>query len=343
MTSRQYVAVQFDEAPGARRYTYHNDGPPVEVGDVVEVERQGKPVRVRVAALPTTPPSFATRGILLPPDDDASGERAKINTPGEDTAVAHAQETPPPPPAGIGHNQPDSPVDEAAFAELERRARDQADAAGAWTEAGEITDEVQSGKLTDLLDQCSKLVREIENQRKADKAPWREKVEAVDQRYKTLTEPLNRTIARVKKLLTAWASRKKAEEQEAQRREIEARQKAEAEARRKAEEAAARNDDFGAAEAESAAEAERKAREAAERRQVKGQAHSLTGGGRTRGLRTVRKAKLTNLRRAFMGLHERHAAELTEVLERLANQELRAAKGAEVDLPGFEITTEESI
>jgi hypothetical protein len=46
---RQYVAVEFK--PGGRRYTYHNDGEPVAIGDLVKVETRYGQQTVTVADL----------------------------------------------------------------------------------------------------------------------------------------------------------------------------------------------------------------------------------------------------------------------------------------------------
>lgn len=65
MTTRQYVQVQFN--PWDRRsYTYHNDGPPVAVGNTVMVETAKGKVPVTVTGLTAVKPAFATKPILGP-------------------------------------------------------------------------------------------------------------------------------------------------------------------------------------------------------------------------------------------------------------------------------------
>lgn len=65
ISTRQYVAVKFKMNDG-RLYTYHNDGPPVAVGDVVKVAaRDGDgSQKVRVAEIVNNKPPFATKPII---------------------------------------------------------------------------------------------------------------------------------------------------------------------------------------------------------------------------------------------------------------------------------------
>ena len=63
MSDRQYLACAF-RPDATRTYTYHNDGEPVSVGDVVRVEVPDggwKPVTVREIV---RAPTFTTRPIL---------------------------------------------------------------------------------------------------------------------------------------------------------------------------------------------------------------------------------------------------------------------------------------
>lgn len=62
---RQFVIVKF--RPYDRRtYTYHNDGTPVVVGQVVEVETKDGPTQAAVTAVTDVEPTFATKPILQP-------------------------------------------------------------------------------------------------------------------------------------------------------------------------------------------------------------------------------------------------------------------------------------
>lgn len=65
-TERQFVACKF-RSSDTRTYTYHNDGEPVAVGDVVKVADRDHPdswKRVEVAAIVDHAPSFPTKPIL---------------------------------------------------------------------------------------------------------------------------------------------------------------------------------------------------------------------------------------------------------------------------------------
>lgn len=61
--SRQYLACEFK--PGGRRYTYHHDGEPCAIGDLVQVEvRGGQIQRVTVAEISIEAPPYDTKPIL---------------------------------------------------------------------------------------------------------------------------------------------------------------------------------------------------------------------------------------------------------------------------------------
>lgn len=65
MPERQFVAVKFNPEH-SRTYTYHNDGPPVAPGDVVEIENRGNRKRVTVHQIETEEPRFPTAAIIGP-------------------------------------------------------------------------------------------------------------------------------------------------------------------------------------------------------------------------------------------------------------------------------------
>jgi hypothetical protein len=62
---RQYVACRF-RPEDQRTYTYHNDGEPVDVGDVVKVAdwKLGGWKRVDVVSIADAAPTFPTKPIL---------------------------------------------------------------------------------------------------------------------------------------------------------------------------------------------------------------------------------------------------------------------------------------
>lgn len=61
-SNRQFVAVAFKA--GGRPYTYHNDGPPVAIGDLVRVPIRHGVQKAHVVGLEETPPPFETKAIL---------------------------------------------------------------------------------------------------------------------------------------------------------------------------------------------------------------------------------------------------------------------------------------
>jgi len=75
--TRQYIAVRFGGS-GSRLYTYHNDGPPLAVGDNVEVysskpNSRGyrKKSKLKIACLVDDKPPFPTKPVGVPIDIDA--------------------------------------------------------------------------------------------------------------------------------------------------------------------------------------------------------------------------------------------------------------------------------
>jgi hypothetical protein len=63
MADRQYVSVRFNEWD-QRRYTYHNDGEPVKVGDTVIVETRDGLKEVYVLGVTDVAPAFETKGLV---------------------------------------------------------------------------------------------------------------------------------------------------------------------------------------------------------------------------------------------------------------------------------------
>lgn len=62
MPDRQYVKCKFPSSP--REYTYHNDGAPVAIGAIVDVETKNGIVPVEVTGVDTEMPSFPTKPII---------------------------------------------------------------------------------------------------------------------------------------------------------------------------------------------------------------------------------------------------------------------------------------
>ena len=68
MAQRQYVGIKF--RPGdTRTYTYHNDGPPVAVGDTVKINGRDGWKAHEVHSATFDKPAFDTKPIMLPGED----------------------------------------------------------------------------------------------------------------------------------------------------------------------------------------------------------------------------------------------------------------------------------
>jgi hypothetical protein len=62
-SDRQYIAVTF--RPGGKRYHYHNDGPPLMIGDRPAVQGKDGWQRVDVVELVEKPGDLETKGVVL--------------------------------------------------------------------------------------------------------------------------------------------------------------------------------------------------------------------------------------------------------------------------------------
>lgn len=235
--------------------------------------------------------------------------------------------------AGIGHNS-SLPYDPEVAERLEQRVRELADAGGAWLDQGKIEDDEQAGKLNDFITQTRKCEKEIEDARKAAKKPHDDAAKAVDSKFKTLATPLGTLSAKLKAILTEFATEKQRRLDEQKRLEREAARKAQEEADRLRREAEARNDVIAQAAAEEAAKEAAKAAKAAEK-PVRAQIASATGGGRTMAQLVTYRAEIENVNRAF-GFFRDHpyfGPKLRETLQQMAEAERRAAEGVN-EIPG---------
>jgi hypothetical protein len=70
---RQYVAIRF-HSRDRKTYAYHNDGPPVQPGDHVQVPGRSESdgwKSVEVVSVTDEPPAFTTKPIMQESTDDA--------------------------------------------------------------------------------------------------------------------------------------------------------------------------------------------------------------------------------------------------------------------------------
>ena len=240
-----------------------------------------------------------------------------------------------PPPTG--HNAP-PPYDADALAALKAEVVGCQTAAADWRKV-EITAQHDAEKANDFLTGVRGLFKRVDGQRKADKAPHDTAAKAVDAAFKPLIEALTAIGDEIKAKLTAFAVAEERRQREAAEA---ARRAAEEEARRAQEEAAraaARGDILAEMEAQAAADAAEKAK--AERAPVKAGIASSTGAGRTAALRTIREAEITNILLLFG--HYRQHPDVAATLLRLANADIRAAKGADPAIPGITIIEKKAV
>lgn len=234
------------------------------------------------------------------------------------------------------HNQPDE------YQIISDRVASLAAAANTWlNKVKEIDSEDLAGRASDFSDQINEALKQIEKKRKAEKQPYIDAGKAVDEKYTGLKNILETAKNLLRPKLTAYLMRKEQERREATRRaEEEALRKLqeEEEARRLAE--ADTGDVVGntiraeqaAKEAEAAIkEAERTAKA---RVGVKGDY-----GTRSRGLRTVWKARITDHDKAFE--HFRDHPKVRELIEQLAAAAARSPEGRAKPIPGVEFVEEQ--
>ncbi len=242
-------------------------------------------------------------------------------------------------PPQMGDNQ-GPPFNPEVVEDLMTKARDVADAAAAWKEAGKITDETQAEKANDFLAGARKLLKAVEDRRKTEKEPHLDAGRKVDAAFGDIKTIIDKAASMVKPILADYMREQERAAEERRREEVR-KAVAEAEAAQKAaEQAQARNDVVGEAEAEKAAKEAEDARKAAEKPQS-AKVGSATGGGRRTSLRTTRFAEITSINTAM--LHYRDHPEMRVLLLKLANADIRAAKGEKVDLPGFAIKEERGL
>lgn len=223
--------------------------------------------------------------------------------------------------AKIGHNNP-PPFDQEVFGDHDKTVNDFMEASKQWLNMEELKNEADAEALTDQISGLGKLVKKVDEARKAAKKPHDDAGRAVQAAYTPLIEKLKRAQTSLKEKLSVWVTaRAKAEEEERQKREEEAARAAkEAEAARAAAEA---NGDISAqVEAEQkAAQAEEEAKVAS--RPVETKVRSATGAGRTLSQRSVKMVEVTNVRLVFQRYQDR--PEVLDLLTRLATSEVRAA------------------
>lgn len=228
-----------------------------------------------------------------------------------------------------GHNKPD---DVEAYKEMLARFLSEA------SRYIEVSDE-NAQRVRDTIGYGGKLAKEIDATREALKKPHLEAGRQIDGAYKPLVETCDDIVKSMKRKLAAFLD---AREREAKRLEAEARRKLEEAERAAAKAAEPEDDPFLAATADAvvvdvkAAHAEAKTAEM--QALAAGRVSSAAGGFNATSLKTVRKAKVTDWSK--LALHYLNSGDLRATLEKLANADIRHAKGAAIEIPGVEIVEE---
>lgn len=237
----------------------------------------------------------------------------------------------------IGHNS--GVVDPVTLSDFRARADEFSGAADKWVEAG-IKSADDAELCSDFVAGARKLWKEIDGKRKKLKEPHDKAGKAVQVAFAPLLTVVEKAAKKALDLHTAHLQAEKRAAEEKARLEREAAEREAAEARQRMESAAESGNAVAAEEAaQEADDAQARAAEAA--KPVKAQARSASGGGRTIALRTVRSAAIVSQRQALVHFEKKYPGEFADLILRLANMEIRAAKGEEISIPGIEIVEQE--
>lgn len=193
-----------------------------------------------------------------------------------------------------------------------------------------------AGDARDLIARTQALSKKVEAARKEAKQPHLDAGKAVDAEFKPIKSTLDDLVAAIKKPLQAYLL---AEEQ---------RRQADAEAARKSAEDAAAFAEAAQEDGELAARAAEFARKRQEQAQQaealaanKPRVESEDGIARAASLRTYRYAEVSDASAA--ATHYAKHPDLIAAIEKIANAEIRAAKGETVSIPGVTVREEKRI
>jgi len=203
--------------------------------------------------------------------------------------------------------------------------------AGSASWDGTAVTEDNASNLRDHIGYLSAVGKQAEKDRKALKEPYLQSGRKVDASFKPVATEVLKQISPLKKMITDFLEQEEREKREAAKR-------AEEEARAKAALADKVKEDafVGEVAEEQAVAAAKEAKYAsllAEQNSVKG-----SEDDRAMSLRTYYRAKVVNgpVLVAYYATHP----DVLELCERLANREIRSAKGGMVQIPGIDIVEE---
>ena len=232
-------------------------------------------------------------------------------------------------PADMGHNNPPEPIE--ALKEKLALYKEGAEAFGPVTEAN-------AQEYRDHIGYGVKLAKEIDGQRETEKKPHLEAGRAVDAAYKPLLETVEATQKKLKAPLQSFIVEREKEAKRIADEKAKALREAEEAARKAAEEP--EEDPFLAATAPTVdlAAAKVEAKVAELQVSAASRVSSAAGGFNATSLKTVRKANVTDY--AALIAHYASHYEVKDAALKLANADIRHAKGAPITIPGVEIVEE---
>lgn len=180
------------------------------------------------------------------------------------------------------------------------------------------------------IEKAASLRRDAENDRKELVRPFLDGQNRVNGEYKPVIERIDNLEKFMKNLLTTYMREVK------RRQEEEARQKREQAERKKREAEALKDDPLIGRDVQREAKSAAIEADRAERARP-----NISGGGaRAVGLKTRYKARITDVKALVM--HYATYPDVIDAAERLANQDIRAAKG-DITIPGVEVVKDEKL
>lgn len=239
-----------------------------------------------------------------------------------------------------GHNNP-PPYDTEEYDSLEKRIEKFNAAAGEFLDLGELTDSSQAERLNDFLAGARGLEKAVEDSRKKAKAPWDEKVTAVQEAYKKLVRRIEAIKTKPKGMQADWLRKERERAEARKREELERVRKERERVAQMAQQAQARNDLAGQADAEAELAKVEKAEARLEKSKATASVGSASGGTKRQSLRIIKKGRVTHLTRVMM--HYKDHPDLIALLERLVNADIRSREVDHTQIPGIEIYEEETV
>lgn len=193
--------------------------------------------------------------------------------------------------------------------------------------------------VRDLIARAQATTKKVEAARKEAKQPHLDAGKAVDAEFKPHRETLDSVVAALKEPLQAYL----VAEEKRRQAEAEAARKAAEEAAAFAEDAQGEDEDpeLAAKAAEFARKREERAAQAEALAENGARVESGSGLARAASLRTYRYAELTDAKAA--AAHYSSHPDVLAAIEKVANAEIRAAKGAPVSIPGVAVREEQRV